>query len=96
MKAAARAKTRKNCPAVAAAAVGRVNITAAGIESEAAKRFLQQRGFMLGRSVRIQSCTALRASSMDSLVLTSSARSRHRAASHNSKLRPSASSVAWR
>ena len=96
MQAAARAETRKNRPAVPAAAEGRVNIVAVGIERQAAKRFLQQRGFMLERSVRIQSCTALRAASMDSLVLTSSALSRHRAASHNSKLRPSASSVAWR
>jgi len=96
MQASARAKTRKNRPAVPAAPVGRVNVAAVGIERQAVKRFLQQRGFMLERSVRIQSCTALRAASTDSLVPTSSALSRHLAASHNSKLRPNASSVAWR
>ena len=96
MQAAARAKTRKNRPAVPASTVGGVDIPAVGIECKAAKRFLQQRGFMLERSVCIQSCTALRAASMDSLVLTSNALSRHRAASHNSKLRSRASSVAWR
>ena len=88
MQAAARAETRENRPTVPAAPVGRVNVAAFGIERQAVKRFLQQRGFMLDRSVCIQSCTALRAASTDSLVPTSSALSRQRAASHNSKLRP--------